>query len=318
MSIYNEEHSLLARIAWMYYIQGLTQEQIGKKLLFSRTKITRLLAKAREARIVEITINSNFRSCLDTEEQLRKRFALKEVIVVPTGNTIDETREGVGKACARYLEKTLVDGDILGCAWGRSLYYAGKELRSFHYTDLTVVQLMGGLNVSAKINPQEILELIASKLHASGVWLNTPAVVGTPEIKEALLSDEGVRKALEQGKQCTKALLGLGDMSPQASLVVCNALSIKEIEELKALGAVGDMLAWFFDITGNLVEHPIMERVISTPIEAINDIPLRIAGTAGRDKARVILGAIRGGYINALITDEQTALEVLRICNSGG
>ena len=52
--------SLLARIAWMYYIQELTQEEIARKLDFSRTKVTRLLAQAREE-----GINDLRRSALD-------------------------------------------------------------------------------------------------------------------------------------------------------------------------------------------------------------------------------------------------------------
>lgn len=316
MTLYDVESSLLARIAWMYYVQGLTQQEIGQKLHYSRTKITRLLAKAKERGIVEVSINSKFRSCLDTEEMMKKRFGLKEVIIVPTGDTIEETRAGVGKACADFLEKTLVDGDILGSSWGWNLYNVGKSLRPRKYKQLSVVQLLGGLNISEKINPQRILELIASKLNATGVWLNTPAIVDTPEIKKALLSDEGVRRVLEQGKRCTKALVGIGDVTNEASLIASKAMTFKNIKELEALGAVGDIMAWFFDINGALVQYSIKDRLIAVPLDDIKKIPLRIGCTSGLIKAKPILGAIRGGYINVLVTDENVAQEVLRLSRS--
>ena len=313
MNVYDEETSLLARIAWMYYIQGMTQEEVAEKLKFSRTKVTRMLAKARDAGIVEININNSFRSCLDTEDMLKNRLKLQEVIIVPTGNTEEETKAGVGKACAAFIEQILEDGDILGIAWGTSLYNAGKYLRVQKPRNITVIQLMGGLNVSEKINPQEILKLIASKLNATGVWLNTPAIVDTPKIKKALLSDEGVSRALERGKSCTKAIIGLGDVTNDASLIACNALTTKDMEELKSMGAVGDILSWFFDINGVPIQNNMAERAISVPLEDIKKIPLRIGVTAGVRKAGAILGAIRGGYLNALVTDEKTAKEVLRL-----
>ncbi len=317
MTRYDAEHSLLARIAWMYYIQGLTQEEIGRKLEFSRTKITRLLARAHEVGIVEIHINTDYRSCLDTEEAIRRQFGLAEVIVVPASEELEDTRAGVGRACADYLGGSLVEGEILGCAWGRSLYHVGRTLRPRRFKHLTVVQLMGGLNPSTQINPQGILELIASKLNAVGLLLNSPAIVGTAEIKQALLSDEGIRRVADQWSHCTKALLGIGDMTGSASLIANRALSAQEAAQLRSLGAVGDICGRFFNLQGEPVPHEVSGRVIAIPLEELKRIPTRIAVTVGKEKAAAILGAIRGGYINVLITDERTAQETLRLQGAG-
>lgn len=308
---YQKDSSLLARVAWMYYVQNLTQEEIGRKLQYSRTKVTRLLAKANEMGIVEFKINDNYRSCLDTEAELIKKFNLKEAIVVPCGDTIDHTREGLGKACADYLEKNLVEGDVLGCAWGRTLHQAGRFLRNRRFKNLTVIQLMGGLNTGGKINPQEILEIIASKLNARGIWLHTPAVVDSLEIRDALLSDEGVRKVLEQGRRCTKALVGIGDVTPTASLVASGALTIRELRQLRDAGAVGDIFSHFFDVEGKPVVHNVADRVIALGLQELKLIPVRIASTTGPEKVDAVLGAIRGGYINVLVIDEDTAKKVL-------
>ncbi len=317
MDIPYAENSLLTRISWMYYVQGLTQEEIGIRLKYSRTKITRLLAKAREVGIVEINISSAFRSCLDVEESMRNLFDLEEAIIVPTGASVQETRDGVGKACAAFLEQTLSDGETVGCAWGRALFSIGKSLRHLRLKDISVVQLIGGLNVSQQINPQEILRLIVSKLNARAVWLNTPAIVDTPEIKKALLSDEGVKQVLDHGKRCNIALVGIGDVTEDASLIATGALTVREIGELKKLGAVGDIMSRFFSIEGVPIQHSITDRVISVPLEDFQRVPLRIGCTAGVDRCRSILGALRGGYINALVTDEQTAQEVIRLYNKG-
>jgi DNA-binding transcriptional regulator LsrR (DeoR family) len=299
----------------MYYVQGLTQEEIGIRLKYSRTKITRLLAKARKVGIVEININSSFRSCLDVEESMRNLFDLEDIIIVPTGATAQETRDGVGKACAAFLEQKLSDGETVGCAWGRALFSIGKSLRDLSFHDISVVQLVGGMNVGQQINPQEILRLIVSKLNARAVWLNTPAIVDTPEIKEALLSDEGVKQVLVQGKSCDIALVGIGDVTDDASLIAAGALTAKEMRELRKLGAVGDIMSRFFNSEGVPIQHSITDRVISVTLDGLKQVPLRIGCTAGMEKSKTILGALRGGYINVLVTDEQSAQESVRLYN---
>jgi len=239
------------------------------------------------------------------------------VIIVPTGADPQDTRDGVGKACATFLEQTLKDGETLGCAWGRALYSIGKSLRELALKDISVVQLIGGLNVSQQINPQEILRLIVSKLNARAIWLNTPAIVGTVEIKKALLSDEGVKRVLDRGKSCDKALVGIGDVTTGASLVAAGALTIEDMEQLRKLGAVGDIMSRFFDGNGIPIQHGVTDRVISVSLEDFKQVPLRIGCTAGTEKAPTILGALRGGYINALVTDEQTAQEAIRLFRDG-
>ena len=178
-----DQESLLMKVAWCYYEQGMTQQEIGKRLGFSRTKIVRLLATAREKGIVQIKLVGNYKSCLEKEESLKKKFSLHDAIVIPVGRDFQSTKTSVGKSCALYLKKILKKGDILGVAWGTALYEVERFLEMKKDLHLTVVQLMGGLNTSDTFNPQEIVRQIAARLRAKGVWLNTPAIVATPEIK---------------------------------------------------------------------------------------------------------------------------------------
>ena len=46
-----QELELLFKVAQLYYEQGLTQNEIAKKLYISRSNISRLLTQAREAGI---------------------------------------------------------------------------------------------------------------------------------------------------------------------------------------------------------------------------------------------------------------------------
>ncbi len=307
--------SLLARIAWMYYIQGLTQEEIARKLDFSRTKVTRLLAQAKDEGVVEINISRTFRTCFEIEEMVRETFDLDLVRVVPQGDNPEDTREGVGVACAGFLEQNLQDGDIIGCSWGRNLFHVGMAIRPVKDRDLTVVQLSGGMNTGGELLPQKVMEMMVSKLSAKGIWLNTPAVVAHLDIKKALIRDSSINEALTLGRSCTKALVGIGDFSDTASLVVTGSITREENHELKLAGAVGDILCRHYDLKGKVVKSSIADRVMAISLEELKAIPLRIGVTSGKEKALPILGAINGGYINSLITDEDTANELLRLRN---
>jgi DNA-binding transcriptional regulator LsrR (DeoR family) len=305
--------SLLARIAWMYYIQGLTQEDIARRLDFSRTKVTRLLAQAREEGIVEINISRKFRTCFEIEEMLREIFSLDSVRIVPQGESPEDTREGVGVACAGFLEQSFQDGDVVGCSWGRNLYHVGHALRPVRDKDITVVQLSGGMNTGGELLPQKVMELMVSKLSARGIWLNTPAVVAHLDIKKALIRDSSINEALEIGRGCNKALVGIGDFTDTASLVVTGSITREENLELKHAGAVGDILCRHYDLNGKVVQSSIADRVMAITLEELRKIPLRIGVTSGKEKAMPILGAINGKYINSLITDEETANELLKL-----
>jgi len=299
------------KVAWFYYEQGMTQQEIGKRLGFSRTKIVRLLAAAREKGIVQIKLVGSYTSCIEKEESLKKKYSLLDAIIIPTGRDFQSTKASVGKACALYLEKILKSSDILGVAWGTTLYEVGRFLEMRKDLHLTVVQLMGGLNTSDAFNPQEIVRQIAARLRAKGVWLNTPAIVATPEIKQALLSDDGVKEAMQKAKYCHKALLGIGDISPTASLLVSRALTEEDMKDLIVRGAVGDIMGWFFDIDGMIVESRVKDRVLSVPLDELPNIPVRIGVASGDRKVDPFVGAIRGRHINVIITDETTAEKIL-------
>ena len=300
----------------MYYVQGMTQQEIGSELRFSRTKITRLLARARDEGIVEIRISGRYRSCFEAERSMKTAFGLRDAVVVPGGVDAAETQTGVARACAEYLVSVLADGEVLGSGWGQHLFAMAQALPPQRLGRLRVVQLLGGLN-SGRFNPQAVLEMIVGRLGATGVWLNTPAIVGSPEIKEALLRDEGVRRTLALGRTADRVIMGIGDITDEASLILSGAMTRAEMAELRDLGAVGDLMGWHFDIQGHPVIHDVTHRVLSIPLDDVRRIPLRIAGATGERKIRPILGALRGGYVNCLATDEATALAVLELADRG-
>lgn len=318
MTDVNEEHdkALMARVAWLYYNHGLTQQAIGDKIGLSRNKVLRLLARAREEGIVQIRVDHPSIRFMELEERLVETFDCREAIVVPAGDVPEQTLEAIGQFGAIYLERTVEPGDAIGTAWGVTLREVARHLRPRGLTDVTVVQLMGGLHAGGLINPLDVARVVAEKFDGRLQTLYTPAIVDTPEIRDALLSDNTIAQTLSAGAAVQKALVGIGDVSETSSLVRWQALTADEMAELRRLGAVGDILGRHFDAWGRPVETPLSGRTIGISLDTLRSIPHVIAVAGGPHKTEAIAGALRGGYVDTLITDDKTATAVLEAGNT--
>ena len=87
--------------------------------------------------------------------------------------------------------------------------------------------------------------------------------------------------------------------------------SPEESKSFIAKGAVGVIAGRFFDVQGEWIKGAMDDRLMGITLDEVRQIPTRIAVAGGSDKVDSILGALRGGFANVLITDEQTARSIL-------
>ena len=305
---YDRNIRLMTRMAWMHYIQGMTHAEIAKKLDFSRSKVTRMLLRAKEIGIVEIKIKGAYSVCVELEEELKEKTGLYKVIVVPSGETDESTSESVDRGAADYLNENLVKGDILGVAWGMSFAKIGPYLERKPELSLKTVQLMGGIANSGEVDPQGIMGNISRKLGADGMMKPIPVMVGSKEIKNTLLQDKGIKEMMLQANKCTKALIGTGGVTKAtSSLCRLNLVKEEDLEEMRKNGIVGDIIGWFGDKNGIEVHNKYSDRIMSTILDVLKIIPEKILMTAGVGKKEPLIAAIRGGYVDTIIIDEELA-----------
>ena len=86
-----------------------------------------------------------------------------------------------------------------------------------------------------------------------------------------------------------------------------NIFDSQELDILRQEKAVGDVLLRFFDQDGSLVETGLEKRVISMSLEQLSKVSRAIGVAGGTRKFDAILGALRGHWINILVTDHFTA-----------
>jgi len=107
------------------------------------------------------------------------------------------------------------------------------------------------------------------------------------------------------------SVVGIGSMSDQATIVKNGIFNANDFTVLKLQGAVGDILSHFMDKNGRLVAMDQEGRLMSTGLEDLRKLENVVGVAGGPSKADAILAALRGGYLDVLITDEETAQTLL-------
>ena len=299
------------RIAWMYYVEGLTQNDIADRLGIGRVTVVRNINEAIKQREVKIWIEGDVSECFALEAELKQAFGFKDAVVVPEPVMVGNVTKAIGVAAGMYVSDTLSDDMTVGVGWGATLYESLQTLAPRELENVQVISLLGGIVQARKFNPAEFAWQFARIMGADCYLFQAPAVVDSPETREALIERCGLRDIFRRAERLDLALLSVGAMAPSSTAFRFNLISDEERVALMKLGAVGDLLFNFFDRDGNLVDHPVNSRVMSLPIAQLRGVPARVIASGGNDKVECLLGAIKLIDCNVLITNEATARELL-------
>lgn len=305
---------MLARVASLYYLEEWTQAKIARELGLSRQKVQRLLHQAREQRIVEIHVHAAPVLHSELEDKLKKTFKLREAIVAPSHPDVRHRRMSVARAAASYLERHLSDGMVVAVGLGRNTSETTNFLKPARKIDCTIVSAMGGSPyMEEAINPNNICSRMAQRVGGQAEPLYAPAFVEGRRARDMLIVQEPVHTTLAKAKKAAMAVLGIGTPNDDSILVEAGCLSLAEARRLREIGAVGEMLGDFFDEAGKEVASDLDERFIGLTLKDLRRIPQVIAVASEEDKTRAILGALRTGAIQVLVTECNNALAVLRL-----
>jgi deoxyribonucleoside regulator len=306
----------LAQVASLYYDQGKSQEEVAQEFGISRSAVSRLLTEARERGIVEIIVHYPWRTSPELEHALMTHFELKAANVLITENkSYEEMLQGLGVLAARYLERVLYDGIIIGISWGTALYQMIRAMRRRRLSGVEIVQLIGATGSENVPTDGPILaQLLTDQLGGSCYYIYAPLIVENEAVREVLLQDRNIRDTLTRAKRADIALVGIGTTrSDLSSLLRAGYVDEAEAERIRATGAVGDICAQHFSLAGEWLDIDINRRVVGISLDSLSKIDTVIGVAGGSRKGAAILGALRGRRVNVLITDDQAAQRVLAL-----
>ena len=310
-----ERKKFLSKIARLYYSERLTQQEIAGRLNISRTKVSRYLDEARKDKIVEIKINLPEEDYSNIEYRIEKSFKIKECIVVPTFENKEEILKMMAGPLNNLFERILAGGSYLGIGWGSSLKGISDYINVSGKSDIKVVPIIGGLGkIGTGVHTNSVAKNIADRLGSISYMIHSPAVLDSKEIREIVENDSNTREIIKLYEKIDTALVGLSDIGPDSTLIKTGSFSLEEFKYLDGLGVVGDVNLIFINENGKHVPNKIDERIVRISPDRLKKVKNVIGVAFGRRKLKVILGALRGGLINILFTDQETAENII---NSG-
>jgi dihydroxyacetone kinase-like protein len=298
--------------SWLYYQEGMTQNDIAQAMGISRATVISYLNEARERGIVNISIEPGRLASLTLAQSLKSHFNLRDCLVIPNGADDQALAARLGTAGALALRKFLKSGDTLAVTGGRTVMTVGDKIRINGLQDVTVVQAIGGAIARNPASPAQCASTIASAVNATCVNLSAPAVVSSVGAREIMVAEPLVAEQLDILRRSNKALFGIASLRPNASLYSDGVFDAAALQSYIDGDAVGVLAARFIDAWGQPVAGALDDRVIGLALDDLLRIDLRICVAGGFEKVPAILAALRRGYANVLVIDAATARGVLR------
>lgn len=308
-----EELRLVVRVARMYYEQDIKQSVIAQRLGLSQSTVSRLLASAKDNGVVRISILQPKGVYSEIEDELVRRYALRDAVVADCSSDDNDRllEREIGATAAYYLETALRPSEVIGISsWSATLAALTDQMQRMpRKGEMRVIQILGGVgDPAAERHASRLTSRFADLIGGTPVFLPAPGIVGSPSALRVILDDMFVREVLNQFADVSTALVGIGAIEPSNLLAASgNSFSQNELDLLRKRGAVGDVLLRFFDADGRPVDNPHNDRVVSMPLEQLAKVERSIGIAGGVRKLEAIRGALRGGWINILITDQFTA-----------
>jgi deoxyribonucleoside regulator len=307
----------VARAARLYYLEGQPQSQIAKSLDVSAPSVSRLLTRARDENLIQFTIAEPYASCLDLELELADAFGLAEVLVAPNVNDDPAaTKKAVAMEAARLVQRVTTPEDIIGLAWGGTMYHLIHYLNPCRRVDASFVTMHGSISCCGpELDAANLVHRIAMAFGGHQFTIEADGLQDSVDEAGAISSSPDVAAVERFYERITFSISGVGSLYPQlgSRLVNSTYLTPSEINELTAAGAYGDLVLRFFDYDGNECDTSMRDRTLSITFDQYRQIPHRLVAAYGPQKAETVRAALRGNLLNVLVVDEGLARQLLQL-----
>ena len=294
------EENLMVKISWYYYMEEMTQQAIADRLGISRMRVIKLLEKARQTGVIQFHISSSFDKRHSLEAALMEKYHLKDCYAVPTNPDSSGVNDTIAKAASIYIGNHITDNCYINFGYGdtssRTIAYLARNLE----TSASFVSLTGGVSYYL---PSSGSNIFNAKLYL----IPSPLIMSSPEMAAAIRQESSIKEVSDMIKLASMTIVGIGAMDDDATIVKSSILSHNDFLLLNMKGAVGDIICHFIDKDGNLVDTEVDSRLVSVPLSTLNQLENVIGVAAGTHKVSAIAAALKGGYLDILITDERTA-----------
>jgi DNA-binding transcriptional regulator LsrR (DeoR family) len=290
----------------MYYFAGLNQQEIANKLNLSRIKVVRLLKTALERGLVQISLDKKHFSLYSLEDELMKLSSLKYCVVVPSLPNLKEALTiGLAHLCNDIIR---IKGN-LGLGLSRSFDKLNLYLDKKKCKINLVVSLCGTASANLALHSTYSGFHIAEALEVDYYTMLAPVVVARGISGDTIKKEHYISMVLDMAQNVDYALIGIGTLN-DSQLIDSNYITKDDYKQILSQNVEGEILGHYFTINGKIKPTKIDSRLISVKFPMKGPV---IASAGGSAKVRSIVGALRTGLIQGLVTDEDTAISTIKM-----
>ena len=317
----DRRNDLKLKALYYFYKQKMKLSDIAQVLNISRVTLNKLLKEAEEEGLVKIEIidTEGVMEILTLEEKMRERFHLKNVRLVDNkSDDFQITVRDIALAGAQFLDSIMRDKVKIAVSWGKCLDLLTQYVTpNYQYTDIEVYTLLGGGGIAdSQIQPGIIAQNLLRKFHGVGYVINAPFICPTKEFCDAIKNENHIKTIIKDSVHADITLVGIGSTPDIDTDEQYFHYDKNIIREMQSLHACGDICSNFYDIKGNICESEINDRFVTIDIKDLKKHKCVIGVAGGKHKVAAILGALNGGYLDVLITDKSTAVQVINLADS--
>lgn len=301
-----------ARAGWLYYVGGLTQDQIAAELGVSRQRAQRLVSKAMSEGLIHVRLEHRIAACLALEAGLKRRYGLRLVRVAPAQGPGTDPTHALAPVAAEVMERFLRQPDplIIALGTGRALRAMAEELPKMTCEQHKLISLVGNIAPDGTASNYDVLMRVADTVRAPHYPMPLPVIIDDEEIRRMFYALPQLKIVARLADQADVTFVGVGHMTESAPLYIDGFISARDLHEQRAMGAVGEVATWCYDSEGRYLEDGLARRVGG--LRAGGKPGGEVIGIAsGPEKVIPLRAALKGGLLNGLVTGEETAEALL-------
>lgn len=316
--VYNQSTCVALKAANLYYIQNKSQKDIAKILNISEPTVSRLIKRAKKEKIVSFVIEEPYAECLELEKMIQNRYGIVEAIVVPPADDHTDAeikKQAVALEGARYVQRVISPEDVLGIAWGGTMYHLIQYLNPCQKIEASFVTLHGSLSCcDYDLDVRTLVLRMAMAFGGKRYSLFEGGLMDNQNAIKEIRKKEDVRRIFSLFDRITISVSGIGSLYPQADSPLSRLQYLKreELADLKDKGVYGDLMLRFFDKNGQECSSSLKDRTLAIDMDVYKKIPNKVIVVSGTQKAATLQAALKGGLADVLIADYQLAKEICK------
>ena len=242
------------------------------------------------------------------QEEIRQYLGIKKVILIPGSYDNNHSLiKDIGSQAAKYFLDIIKDNDIVSIAGGSTMLEFARSIKSDKkYNSITVVPARGSMDLDVETQSNNVVAEVSKNIHSNYKLLNVPDQLCEESIK-MLTQEPEIKSTLELIDKSDVLVFGVGRAD---EMVERRKLSDEIAKNIMDKKAVGEAFGHYFNKKGEIVYKL---NTVGIDMKSFKNKRETIAVFAGRKKAEAFIPISKINKNIVLITDEESAKEILKL-----